>query len=690
MRPVLEQKIKRLHIKKELLESTAAVESEEIRLRKVASKSQQITKAREYYAASKIQAIVKGFLDRLLCARKRKYLKTIQLIQRIFLGKLGRMRWKREYYRSLSVVKSDTALAEIKARSTLLREQVMPGRKAGTWMEYFDPLTDSFWYFNTTTKLNTWQVPLVFQKNLVCHWGGYEEFGGEPHVKPCRCVFETVDAFRNHLRLGHSWFCVACHQRNSGLNFPSCFLCGNKYSVDGVDGEKVLRNSMYKVRRQIEQFLDKDVTAKDSGLFKLKDRLQMLAQERQVAMDALQQLQYDLEFNAQHPDGSAAKAAQLRAAMAETSANYLSHAKNTAGANAALEKAIVAGFSNPLFAQQPGAGGGSSAADPIRTPATGKRGLSTGSQSIPTAPGFESQMTVYSDDGSGEGQVLAPPVRTLPSSVTGRVRELKFQEMGGMDGEKERFRDPMTKGVFDEPQFDMFMKIHDESFAANLALDLYNSDSDDDSSVTSTARDEGTNSLVTGPAKAPPPKLRLQVCESFLLGKCSLTTCPLAHPGLRDACRPRRKTTRDPVDGSKVVTRYVTVCAECTPLQNLCPHGQACKYYHVYIRPSTEEIILAMYPTQTGHRSKAFGTAKLVGNVLRGEFDGYGVMTWRNGATYMGDWAQSRRNGWGLFRHPDGSEYLGCFKDGVRHGWGVQINANGDEYIGTPAITTHS
>ncbi len=65
---------------------------------------------REFYAASKIGALIRGYLDRLLCSRLRRRLRAIRTIQRIILGKLGRLRWKREYWRSVSVVKSDMAL----------------------------------------------------------------------------------------------------------------------------------------------------------------------------------------------------------------------------------------------------------------------------------------------------------------------------------------------------------------------------------------------------------------------------------------------------------------------------------------------------------------------------------------------------------------------------------------------------
>lgn len=92
------------------------------------------------------------------------------MIQRVILGKIGRLRWKREYWRSVSVVKSDTALKvilggfivicsmkvshcnaclpnpqEILSRSSVLRSVVKQGQHGYHWEELFDPLTDSFW-----------------------------------------------------------------------------------------------------------------------------------------------------------------------------------------------------------------------------------------------------------------------------------------------------------------------------------------------------------------------------------------------------------------------------------------------------------------------------------------------------------------------------------------------------------------
>ena len=64
----------------------------------------------EYYAASRINGIVRGYLDRILCKGLMRIFRATMLIQRLIRGKLGRMKWMREYWRMRSVVRSDTAL----------------------------------------------------------------------------------------------------------------------------------------------------------------------------------------------------------------------------------------------------------------------------------------------------------------------------------------------------------------------------------------------------------------------------------------------------------------------------------------------------------------------------------------------------------------------------------------------------
>ena len=54
-------------------------------------------------------------------------------------------------------------------------------------------------------------------------------------------------------------------------------------------------------------------------------------------------------------------------------------------------------------------------------------------------------------------------------------------------------------------------------------------------------------------------RYRMLVCQKFLTGHCTLTTCPLAHPGVRDAA-PVSRTNNDfilpPVDMSEPRTSY--------------------------------------------------------------------------------------------------------------------------------------
>lgn len=77
---------------------------------------------REYYAASRINGIVRGYLDRLLCKELMRLFRATTLIQRVLRGKLGRLKWIREYWRMRSVVRSNTALVvSVGSRCYLLR-----------------------------------------------------------------------------------------------------------------------------------------------------------------------------------------------------------------------------------------------------------------------------------------------------------------------------------------------------------------------------------------------------------------------------------------------------------------------------------------------------------------------------------------------------------------------------------------
>jgi hypothetical protein len=96
--------------KKQLVNQQVFIEESTNELRKVSEKRKKLVLAREYYAASRINGIVRGYLDRILCRGLMRIFRATMLLQRLFRGKLGRMRWMREYWRMRSVVRSNTAL----------------------------------------------------------------------------------------------------------------------------------------------------------------------------------------------------------------------------------------------------------------------------------------------------------------------------------------------------------------------------------------------------------------------------------------------------------------------------------------------------------------------------------------------------------------------------------------------------
>jgi hypothetical protein len=287
MKPAVERNFGRFKLIKKQNEGLREIEIQEKIIHKFVQEETRINAAKVYYAASKISALVRGFLDRIVARKRRLYVRAIKLIQKVMKGKLGRIRWKREYWRSISVVKSDHALKELIERSKLLREQIKVGRFGYHWQEYFDSLTESFWYLNHYTKQNTWEVPFCFQDKLVCSWNTNANFGALTNSKPCRAVFRYVEEYHNHLRNAHKWNCIACFQSNIGFHFPICTLCGNKYNTDGIDGEKILQEQSRLVHEQLLKFLKKDIDMKNVGIYRIRDRMVDIAIEQKKIIDML-------------------------------------------------------------------------------------------------------------------------------------------------------------------------------------------------------------------------------------------------------------------------------------------------------------------------------------------------------------------------------------------------------------------
>jgi hypothetical protein len=170
----------------------------------------------------------------------------------------------------------------------------------------------------------------------------------------------------------------------------------------------------------------------------------------------------------------------------------------------------------------------------------------------------------------------------------------------------------------------------------------------------------------------------LTVCRKFKKGVCTKTTCPRAHPGIRD------NAELVPIEGKgKRGAFMVQVCWDWCVKGN-CYDGMNCNKYHCYIRPSTQEIIAKMYPKRNGLRQKEAKSGMLTSGTVENEiFRGYCIIEWTNGDVYSGEVKNNYRDGWGIWRSADGTkEYLGNWERGQRSGWGILTHPIGESYTG--------
>ncbi|XP_035998216.1 radial spoke head 1 homolog isoform X2 [Fundulus heteroclitus] len=83
-----------------------------------------------------------------------------------------------------------------------------------------------------------------------------------------------------------------------------------------------------------------------------------------------------------------------------------------------------------------------------------------------------------------------------------------------------------------------------------------------------------------------------------------------------------------------------------------------------------------LYPTET------FTKAPTRTEKDTGIFIQQGAYHFKNGARYVGDYAQNKKHGQGTFFYPDGSKYEGSWVEDLREGHGVYTYPNGDTYDG--------
>jgi len=74
---------------------------------------------------------------------------------------------------------------------------------------------------------------------------------------------------------------------------------------------------------------------------------------------------------------------------------------------------------------------------------------------------------------------------------------------------------------------------------------------------------------------------------------------------------------------------------------------------------------------------------KIVDKCIKGDCkNGYGAMTYPNGAKYVGNFKDNKRNGYGTLTHSNGAKYVGNFKDDLPNGYGTLTYSHGSKYVG--------
>ncbi len=71
------------------------------------------------------------------------------------------------------------------------------------------------------------------------------------------------------------------------------------------------------------------------------------------------------------------------------------------------------------------------------------------------------------------------------------------------------------------------------------------------------------------------------------------------------------------------------------------------------------------------------------GFFANGVYDGYGIFTWEDGASYEGNWKDGKRHASGIYKSGDGKNtYDGEWQRDVKHGQGFQQLSDGRTFEG--------
>ena len=81
-------------------------------------------------------------------------------------------------------------------------------------------------------------------------------------------------------------------------------------------------------------------------------------------------------------------------------------------------------------------------------------------------------------------------------------------------------------------------------------------------------------------------------------------------------------------------------------------------------------------------QAKSFQDGIYLGNVLKGEREGEGIMLFNNGESFIGHWKNDVQEDKGIFYYKNGDKYDGEWINGKREGKGIFYYHNGDRYEG--------
>lgn len=491
MSQLLLSRIKKLSTRKSNLERLYLADDDVSSMIQKYKVEKYVVDSKQYYAAARIQGIIRGYLDRLLVKDLLFERRAIIVIQKVIRGKLGRIKWMKEYWKTKSVVKSDAALLELIDRSRLVRQKNKYGKgpsRGYNWCEMFDSATNSYWYINKKNNFSCWDCPYPLQDNLICTWDGYEAYGGLPSEGPCRMMFDNVSTYYTHMETCHKWYCLSCDHCNYGITFPTCSLCNCKGNGSGDQDElKKLEDSIAAVKNKLSSFITKETSnLSPNNCYNVKSRFIKLA-NRKINADATAAAAADativtginldlIEFK---------KNATIKASGGSIS----SVSKNKSQSDVV---SILSSTSTPATIEQSKAAvtGRNTTAS---IAASNKPGISTARSISPLKPGFEAAPE--------DGIVMVGTVKNASDL------KLYKENIGIKEKQQARYADPIDLGVF---PVTLFNEVMDETLekvksSVNKSLNggdtslLDDSDGDDNdtSDVTSTGGGGGGKSIGT-------------------------------------------------------------------------------------------------------------------------------------------------------------------------------------------------